>query len=194
MHTLDLQVGIFVPYPIGSASKSMCVGFTPIEDCQNLTHAIELSVGTPPSNELRALCKKKCPEKAAVAKRKVKIFLENGETVHAKHEVVKWGNPFFCAQAQCGQGQHEKKNVKTLRGEMAKPFFGTECPFAKSQEVKWRNPFFGVQTPRGQSRRKEGCKTPQGRVDRISIFGAPGTFSQELPQQWYRCTMINLRQ
>ena len=29
MHTLDLQVGIFVQYPIGSASKSMCVGFTP---------------------------------------------------------------------------------------------------------------------------------------------------------------------
>ena len=99
-----------------------------------------------------------------------KISHKNKETVHAKHQVVKWDNPFICAQAQCGPSQHERK-VKTLPGEMAKPFFLEQSVhFAKSREVKWKIPFFGVQTPRGQSQRKEGCKTPQGKVDRESNF------------------------
>ena len=104
-------------------------------------------------------------------KRENKNFPENRETVQAKHQVVTWDNPFF-------------------GGEMAKPIFlepSVHC--AESEEVKWKIPFFGVQTPRGWSQRKEGCKTPQGRVDRISIFSALGTYSQELPQHWYRCTV-----
>ena len=41
------------------------------------------------------------------------IFHENRETVQAKHQVVKWDNPFFCAQAQCGQSQRERKVKNT---------------------------------------------------------------------------------
>ena len=60
-----------------------------------------------------------------------------------KHYLVKWRDPLFLEQS---------------------------VHFAKSREVKWKIPFFGVQTPRGQSQRKEGCKTPQGKVDRESNF------------------------
>ena len=71
-----------------------------------------------------------------------------------KHYKVKWRNSFFWEQS-------------------------VHC--ANSQEVKWKIPYFGIQTPRGRSQRKEGCKTPQGIVDRRSIFSALGTYSQAVP-------------
>ena len=88
---------------------------------------------------------------------------------------MKWDNPYFVHKHSVDNAS--TKVVKTLQGEMAKPIFLEQSVhYAKFREVKWKIPFFGVQTPRGQCQRKEGCKTPQGRVDKISISSALGTF------------------
>ena len=105
MHTPDPHMRILIQYPIGSVS-SRCVGFSSSTAAKiKRDRALR---GSTPFKELKDLF-----QRGTCGSSGKYIFHENRETVQAKHQVVKWDNPFFCAQAQCGHSQRERKVKNT---------------------------------------------------------------------------------